>query len=176
MSTHCRRIVNLFVNLMANIEPRTLLPLGDLPPDRRIWRSGEPQPVDLTVASISGVTRVISLIEPSDAERAACAHLGLTLHVFPLSGFWAPSDEQVATILPIIMRGGSLVHCKHGHERTGLMMCLVLICNGWTAKDALAYTEKIGMSWVVELTMKRFVRDWKPERLMRNQWNIAALK
>lgn len=161
---------------MANIEPRTLLPLGDLPSDRRIWRSGEPRPGDLTAAAKAGITRVISLIEPSASEVDECHRQGLTLHVFPLSGFWAPSDEQVATILPIIMRGGSLTHCKHGHERTGLMMCLVLICNGWKAKDALKYTEKIGMSWVVNLTMKRFVRDWKPERLMRNQWNIAALK
>ena len=57
-----------------------------------------------------------------------------------MSGFWASSDAQMKAILQIVANPANLpiyIHCKHGQDRTGLVVALYRIFNeGWTPVEA----------------------------------------
>jgi len=60
---------------------------------------------------------------------------------FPMSSFWPPSEDKVKQILATIASAVAqgfvvLVHCKHGQDRTGLIIGELRLSKGWDKDDA----------------------------------------
>jgi tyrosine-protein phosphatase SIW14 len=69
---------------------------------------------------------------------------------------WHPEIEDIVRFLKIIKRNDpplTLVHCKHGSDRTGAMVALYrIIIEGWTKEDALTEMQlsQFGYHWIWE--------------------------
>lgn len=68
-------------------------------------------------------------------EHEKCIAAGLSFTSVPMSAFFPPDQTQVDFILASITRDSSrnvLVHCRHGQDRTGLIVGLYRIHHqGW---------------------------------------------
>ncbi|RZA02995.1 MAG: hypothetical protein EOP11_16355, partial [Proteobacteria bacterium] len=74
------------------------------------------------------------------AEARNAAAVGIRFISIPMSGFWAPSDEQVNKILGELNNRDNwpvLLHCQHGRDRTGLINGLYRVeSEKWEARRA----------------------------------------
>jgi tyrosine-protein phosphatase SIW14 len=88
-------------------------------------------------------------------EKAAAESLGLTFTPEPMSAFWKVNDDQMNRILGILAdpaRRPIYVHCKHGRDRTGLVIGLFRVINeGWAPEDA--YAEMLDYGFHPELVL-----------------------
>lgn len=113
-----------------------------------IYRSGQPvTPEDWKQIKDLGVKLVIKLNEDSEGSDEPWTALGG--EVFKVQIPWTQQiitepDYQslidaVGWIEPVV-----LVHCKLGQDRTGLLIALWRLTQGWTAADAEAEWRKYG--------------------------------
>jgi len=131
-----------------------------------LWRSAQPvTDADWVYLKSIGITKVVKLnfaSEGSDAGAEKQSIQVFTLSIQPESDkdlwdnikdtFVQPNRQALAAALSLIRSGGGgvLVHCTHGHDRTGLLIGLHRVVNdGWT-KEA-AYEEMLEMGFHPEL-------------------------
>jgi tyrosine-protein phosphatase SIW14 len=131
-----------------------------------LWRSAQPvTDADWAYLKSLGITKVIKLNFETEGTDAGAERY--YIHVFTLSiqpegdkdlldnvknTFVQPNRQALKAALALIQAGGGsvLVHCTHGHDRTGLLIGLHRVTNdGWT-KDA-AYREMLEMGFHPEL-------------------------
>jgi protein tyrosine/serine phosphatase len=113
-----------------------------------ISRGARPSDAGLKALAQSGVKTVLNIDNDAQSiahERKVAAQLGLRFISIPLSGFFAPSDAQTAAV-QAKLNDPSLypifLHCKHGEDRTGLMVGLYRVYSqSWSPEDA--YEEMI---------------------------------
>lgn len=124
-----------------------------------VWRSGQPVTSDAwDYLESLGIRHVLKLDfddEGSDAEGPLRGMEVVTISIEPTTKagfvdlvedvFAEPSSESMAAILSVIHRindqsstaGGWLIHCKNGHDRTGLVVGLVrMVVDGWDKHHA----------------------------------------
>jgi tyrosine-protein phosphatase SIW14 len=131
--------------------------------DHGVWRCGQPvTATDWTYLKSLGITQVVKL--NFDSEGVDNAPDGMTVHALSIQPegdqdvwddvegvFVQPDRGNLSQALKVIREGGGvLVHCSHGHDRTGLVIGLyrVMSC-GWT-KEA-AYEEMLQRGFHPEL-------------------------
>jgi tyrosine-protein phosphatase SIW14 len=91
----------------------------------------------------------ISEDEPAQAVEATLAkQQGINVIYYPMNGWNTPKEEQTRDV-QAMLNDPSLrpiyVHCKHGRERTGVMIGLYRVfTNGWTAHEAYAEMKQMG--------------------------------
>ncbi len=105
-----------------------------------LYRSALPQAEDLPALRERGINTVINLYQQDDAswlrdDRITRVHI-------PLRGDRV-TDTEVISVLRAIrageQRGGVLVHCKHGQNRTGLISAMYrIVYDDWTREQAMA--------------------------------------
>lgn len=128
-----------------------------------LYRSAQPDGPALEALARRGVKTIINLRMPGDidpAEEAFARGHGIQYLSVPLSGFRAPTDEQIARVLDLIERstGPVLVHCKYGADRTGTVVALYRMRRqGWSLDEALAEAKRYGIS-PFQWTMKDYIR------------------
>ncbi len=109
----------------------------------RIYRGGQPTPAGWQGLQALGVTRVIKLNPVSDGRDQLWA--GTELIYAPISGVEQILTEPELDTLRSLVRlvePGTYVHCKHGEDRTGLVVGLYRVWReGWSV-DA-AYQEML---------------------------------
>ena len=113
-----------------------------------IYRGARPSDAGLKALAQSGIKTVVNIDNDAKSitqERKVAAQLGLKFISIPLSGFFAPSDAQTAAV-QAKLNDPSLypifLHCKHGEDRTGLMVGLYRVYSqSWSPEDA--YEEMI---------------------------------
>jgi tyrosine-protein phosphatase SIW14 len=75
-------------------------------------------------------------------EEEAAADLGLTFTSEPISPLWKVNDDQMDRILGILAdpaRRPIYVHCRHGQDRTGMVIGVFRVLHeGWAPEDAYA--------------------------------------
>jgi tyrosine-protein phosphatase SIW14 len=119
----------------------TILRFREVTPD--IYRGALPETQGMEQLKAFGIKTDLNIdldSNASDLEAADAVKLGINYIYRPLSGFWAPSDQQVNDILAIMNDPSNypiFVHCLHGQDRTGLVVGLYRInTQGWSPADA----------------------------------------
>jgi len=123
--------------------------LGDIAiPNLRLvspgfYRGGRPKEGALLAMKNFGVKTDLDLENKTSkiaAEAAVARELGIQFISKPMSSWEAPSDDDVRQILAILSdrsRYPLLIHCKHGQDRTGLIVGLYRVFHDhWTPKAA----------------------------------------
>ena len=102
--------------------------------DEMMWRSNQPSPSRVKQAAERGIKTIINLRGPRDhggwqLEAEACVTYGVSLVDFTARSRAAPTKEMIygARDLFATVTGPSLMHCKSGADRAGLMSALYLL-------------------------------------------------
>ena len=114
--------------------------------DEMMWRSNQPSPKQIADIASRGIKNILNLRGPRSVgtwqlEAEACAKHGLRLYDFTARSRAAPDKEMLhdAKALFDSLEGPSLMHCKSGADRAGLMSALyMLVIKQVGARDALA--------------------------------------
>lgn len=108
-----------------------------------IFRSAQPGKEDLKDLKALGIKTILNLNNDKETmaiEKKAARLAGIDLIEHPMSGFWSPDDAQVEESLAVLQDESKypiLVHCKHGEDRTGLIIGLHRVfAEKWTPEDA----------------------------------------
>ena len=116
-----------------------------------IYRGARPETAGMEYLAKMGVkvdlnldnSRAANEQEARDAKR-----LGIQLISRPMSGFSPPNDAQVDGTLAILADPQNrpiFVHCKHGQDRTGLIIGLHRVFNEqWTPAQAYEEMKELG--------------------------------
>ncbi|MEW6056654.1 MAG: tyrosine-protein phosphatase [Bdellovibrionota bacterium] len=120
--------------------------------DQGVYRGSQPEDGDDYVRlKKTGVRTIINLRDEKSAkkERKVAYALGMKFFNIPLSGFYAPSDEDVEKILSLMAKPELqpvFIHCRYGKDRTGLLVGLYRIrYQGW--QPELAYKEALELDF-----------------------------
>ncbi|SDS54618.1 Dual specificity phosphatase, catalytic domain [Halopseudomonas sabulinigri] len=105
-----------------------------------LYRSALPQADDVAELRARGITTVINFYQQDDAAWLTDGSIA-RVHI-PLRGDRV-TDTEVISVLRAIrageQRGGVLVHCKHGQNRTGLVTAMYrIVYDGWSREEAMA--------------------------------------
>ncbi len=114
-----------------------------------IIRGGRPQKGDLEFLKKQGVRTIINIDDvDTTGEREEANRLGIRFIGSPMSSFKKPKDEQVDKILAQLQDKSLMpifIHCKHGQDRTGMIMGLYRFrVDKWSSKKAYAEMKQYG--------------------------------
>lgn len=119
--------------------------------DGAIYRGGRPEAPGLTALAEMGVKTDLDLDNDADAARAeehVATALGMRYVANHMSGFWSPKDSVVNAALAVLEDSSNYpvyVHCKHGQDRTGLIVGLYRVFHdGWQPQAAYQEMRDIG--------------------------------
>ena len=108
-----------------------------------LYRGSQPHATGYRELQRLGVSIVVDLRSTASAEATenrAVESLGMRHVAIPSSGFFGPSDDQVATFLKLLRDNPAkkvFVHCYFGDDRTGVMVATYRIAEQhWTADQA----------------------------------------
>lgn len=111
-----------------------------------IYRGARPGRAGLEALAQLNVRTDLDLENDREAiaqESRDAQAVGVRLISMPMSGFWAPHDREMRQILAVLSDPANspvFVHCKHGEDRTGLVIGLYRVFyDHWT--PARAYQE-----------------------------------
>jgi len=104
-----------------------------------LYRSALPEATDVTELRERGIHTVINFYQQSDTSWLNDDRI-TQMHI-PLRGERV-TDTEVISVLRAIrqgeQRGGVLVHCKHGQNRTGLITAMYrIVYDGWSREEAM---------------------------------------
>jgi tyrosine-protein phosphatase SIW14 len=111
-----------------------------------LYRGSQPNAAGYQQLQRLGVSIVVDLRGTAAAQAAegrAVESLGMRQVAIPSSGFFGPSDAQVATFLKLLRDNPGkkvFVHCYFGDDRTGVMVAAYRIAEQHWAADQ-AYNE-----------------------------------
>ena len=114
--------------------------------DEMMWRSNQPSPKQVKSLAEMGIKNILNLrgarsVGTWQLEAEACAKYGIRLYDFTARSRAAPDKQMLydAKALFDCLDGPSLMHCKSGADRAGLMSALyMLLVKKQSARDALA--------------------------------------
>lgn len=113
-----------------------------------IYRGGRPKEKELKILKEMGVKTIINLEDNEDAlqtEKVIARDLKMRWISSPMSSEIYPTDEQLNDILSALTDEDNFpifIHCKHGEDRTGLIIGLYRVFkNGWNPR--IAYEEML---------------------------------
>lgn len=111
--------------------------------NENLYRGGRP-----TIAGVSGLAKLgVKVIVNLDDDKAAieierknAMKAGIRYIVMSFNAMQTPNDAKVETVLKILRdrsQGPIFVHCKHGEDRTGMIVGLYRVFeDGWYPKTA----------------------------------------
>ena len=102
--------------------------------DDRMWRSNQPSPSQVADIAARGIKNIVNLrgarsVGTWQLEAEACAKYGIRLYDFTARSRAAPDKQMLrdAKALFDALDGPSLMHCKSGADRAGLMSALYML-------------------------------------------------
>jgi protein tyrosine/serine phosphatase len=115
----------------------------------QLYRGGQPSRRHLEALWVLGVRTVINLRREERklwrAEQQAAEALGMKFFRFPFYGVFGAKEAFLEEILAQMSTGGLYIHCKHGRDRTSLLIALYRVYHeGWDPevawqREVLAY-------------------------------------
>jgi tyrosine-protein phosphatase SIW14 len=133
---------------------------------QNIYRGAQPSKEGFHSLASLGVKTVIDLRGGggrSQDEQKVVEAAGMRYVAIPLSGYAAPSAEQVSKLLGLLndsSAGPVFVHCRRGADRTGtIIACYRISHDHWDNAKALTEAAADGMSRT-EVAMKHYVQNF----------------
>jgi tyrosine-protein phosphatase SIW14 len=140
-----------------------------------LWRGGQPDKDGFLELSQLGIKTVVSLrwhTETIKSERELVREVGMNYVGIPLSYVILPTRKEIDSFLTIVKdaeKSPVFVHCKHGVDRTGMMVAFWRMSElGWSADRAYAEMENMGFHKIRMHHFKLAVYDFE-NRLMRHR-------
>lgn len=133
-----------------------------------LYRGAQPHAESFQQLKALGVTTIVDLRvedqKKADWERRQAARLGMRFVNIPVSGWAAPTDEQVAQFLSLFHGDPPqtiFVHCRLGEDRTGVFVAAYrMAVDKWSAEQALGEMYFFGFNGFWHPAMKAFVRSF----------------
>lgn len=130
-----------------------------------LYRGGRPTDVGMKQLKAMGVRTIVNIENDEDAVAAdkkfAAAH-GLRFISVPFATFKKPKDENVDYVLKSLQDrslGPIYLHCKHGRDRTGMIMGLYRVeADGWDPKTAYQEMKDLGFRTIL-WTLKKYYKE-----------------
>jgi len=170
-------LIVLLTSLVSHAAPQTGTQAKDkdLPNfhkvNQHLYRGAQPTLEGVRKLARLGIKTIINLRgegELSAAEAKVASDVGMTYRNVPMPDFSRPKDEQVETVLGIIndpQYWPVFVHCKHGEDRTGVIIaCYRISKEDKTDKEALKEAKKLGMSRF-QFGMKDYIGDYYKRKI-----------
>jgi tyrosine-protein phosphatase SIW14 len=118
-----------------------ILNFRPVPDDPGVYRGGQPKSqmgwAYLQSIGVSNVVKLNLKFEASDSDARA---LGMTVSYFPIATLHQillKPDRQTVSNAVAAITPGTYVHCKHGQDRTGLIVgCKRVWQEGWAKTNA----------------------------------------
>jgi protein tyrosine/serine phosphatase len=113
-----------------------------------LYRGARPTQDGIGVLKTLGVKTILNIendVKAVDTERAWAQALDIQYISIPLSGFFAPSEGKMDQIFKVLHDPSNypvFLHCKHGEDRTGLVVGLYRYYDEHWAAQA-AYDEML---------------------------------
>jgi tyrosine-protein phosphatase SIW14 len=145
--------------------------IGDLPGvgnfhqvDEHVYRGAQPKAQGFTGLAKLGIKTVLDL-RGEKSEQSAVESAGMHYVRLPWSGYKAPAESQIATVLSLLNDTSAwpvFVHCRRGADRTGTAIaCYRIEHDHWSNQQALAEAKTFGMS-SMEKAMQHFILLFTP--------------
>ena len=159
--------VLLLLSVYAGAQGAELLhPVAD-----QIYRGKQPTRQDIAVLAQNGIRTVLDLRGPLDHRKWECHAVeaaGMRYVRVGMSGFFAPTNRQIAKILAVLEEPDALpvyLHCRRGSDRSGVVIaCYRIAHDHWTNAQAMKEARKDGLS-PFEVLMRLFILHFNPESL-----------
>lgn len=107
--------------------------------DKYLYRSGKLKPIDIMELKEKGIKKIISLDEELGSDIAkACKELKIQHEICPIDIYDNKSVRNILNdnLVSIIRTNGpTLVHCRAGKDRTGLVCAIYSLMTGKKMKD-----------------------------------------
>jgi len=133
-----------------------------------LWRGGQPDRQGMLELAELGISTIVSLrwhTETIQFEKDLARDLGLKYIGIPLSYVVLPTRAEIADFLSAVndpAHSSVFVHCKHGVDRTGMMVAIWRMSQqGWSADRAYAEMEHMGFHKIRMYHFKLAVYDYE---------------
>lgn len=107
--------------------------------DDFIYRGGQPDVEGFSYLQELGVKQVVKLNMDHEGCDDAALGMGMELTKNPISlaqqVFLEPDVAALRSVVAFI-KPGCFIHCTHGQDRTGLVIALYRLSQGWSKADA----------------------------------------
>jgi tyrosine-protein phosphatase SIW14 len=141
-----------------------------------LYRGAQPREAGISELKLLGITTIVDLRgedrEKLNWERKHAEALGMRFVQIPVSGWAAPTDEQLVQFLSLLRDNPGqkvFLHCRFGDDRTGVFVAAYRIAlDHWTADQAIKEMYFFGFNGLWHPSMKSFIRDF-PSRLNSSQ-------
>src|SRR5437868_569806 len=117
-----------------------------------MYRGGRPSAQDLKDLKAMGIKTILNVENDDQAvaeETKMAAALGFKFVSVPTASWKKPKDDKVDLVLQTLHEPKNypiFIHCKHGQDRTGMMIGLYRVeAEGWRAEDA--YQEMLDLGF-----------------------------
>jgi len=111
-----------------------------LPITPGVWRSAQPvTTADWDEVQALGVTQIIKLNTEGEGSESQARLRGIKVFACPIPFICQfatePDLQSIRDLIPFIT-DGTLIHCTHGQDRTGLVCALYRMSCGWSKQQA----------------------------------------
>ncbi len=127
--------------------------------NEHVYRGAQPNKQGFAALAKLGIKTVIDL-RGEKSERGVVEGAGMHYVRLAWSGYKAPVDQQISTVLSLMNDNSAwpvFIHCRRGADRTGTAIaCYRIAHDRWTNQQALDEAKTFGMS-SSEILMQRFI-------------------
>lgn len=134
--------------------------------NQELYRGAQPREEGIQKLAALGIKTILNLRstdERSRAQETEAEAAGLRFFNVPMEGLDRPRDAQVERALAIINDAANqpvFVHCKHGADRTGVIIAIYRMTHdGWSSEDSLREAKRYGLS-MFQFGMKDYIKDY----------------
>jgi tyrosine-protein phosphatase SIW14 len=144
--------------------------------NEHVYRGAQPSGQGFAGLAKLGIKTVIDL-RGEKSEQKVVEKAGMHYVRLAWSGFKAPADSQVATVLSLLNDNTAwpvFVHCRRGADRTGTAIaCYRISHDHWTNQQALEEAKSFGMN-PAEIAMRHFIEQFSGEQFDTQQASAPA--